>query len=237
MDLQYLREATRSEHEATEASMPLLGPDLTRERYIRVLRCLLPILSSWESWAEAHAPDRLRPMLASRRRSHLLVADLRTLEGAAAADIANTSQSSAPVWSVVLEAPAADSSHGTAREWEAGFLGAFYVLEGSTLGGRFLARQVETALALSPGVGNAYFQGHGAATGAFWKEVTTELAAVPEELSGRVLRTAQRTFIAFREALERYEGLSAETQPTPASAATTAMVAGTQSLKEASKSL
>ncbi len=247
MDLQYLREATRSEHEATEAAMPLLGPHLTRERYAHILRCLLPILRSWESWSAENVPQRLRPMLEPRRRSHLLLADLHTLGGEIAEDHAGQGDSRDPTWSSILDMsekpPKKPASRGTVREYEAGFLGALYVVEGSTLGGRILARQVETVLELTPGQGNAYFQGHGAATGALWKEVTAEIAAVPEEMSVRLLSTARRTFTAFRQALEgggqphlriAAEPTCVETA-TPAAAATNAVVAGTPQRNQASK--
>ena len=226
MDLQYLREATRSEHEATEAAMPLLGPDLTRERYAHVLRCLLPILRSWEDWSAENVPERLHFLSKPRRRSHLLLADLQTLGGEAAEDPAGQNTKPMPAWSSIVgtsgklsEEPA---SRGVVREYEAGFLGALYVLEGSTLGGRILARQVETVLNLTPGQGNAYFQGHGAATGALWKEVTAEIAAVPDDMSLRVVDAARRTFAAFREALKGGGQPSSGIAAGPASAGATA---------------
>ena len=209
MDLQYLRSATRPEHEATEAAMPLLGPDLTREDYAAVLSCLLPVLSSWESWAGEHAPARLRSFLAARRRSHWIEQDLASLN----AGRPSAGELPVPIaWSSVVLEPGETESRCPAREFEAGFLGALYVLEGSTLGGRFLAKQVEASLGLLPGQGNVYFQGHGAATGALWREVTTEIAAVPDSLSERLVRSARRTFAIFGRALEP---LSTAVSPRP----------------------
>ncbi len=83
----------------------------------------------------------------------------------------------------------------------AGFLGAWYVMEGSTLGGRFIARHVETVLGLEPGVGDAYFRGHGEATGGLWRETTALVAAMPDELSDVLIAAAKRTFIAFGAAV------------------------------------
>lgn len=228
MDLHYLREATRSEHHATEGAMHLLGPDLTPDNYIHVLRCLLPILWSWETWADAHAPERLHPLLAPRRRSHFLTADLRTL----GATIEAIDGERSPAWSSVLDEPQPVVNERGVREWEAGFLGALYVLEGSTLGGRYLAREVETVLKIEPGQGNTYFQGHGAATGGLWKEVTAEIAMVPEEFSGRLLSTARRTFAAFRQSLEQGGQHELARRPILSPAA---IMAGTQSGDQASK--
>lgn len=202
MDLRRLREETRPEHEATEALMPVMAPGLTVPEYTRVLRLLLPIIRGWEQWAAGAAPERLRPLLAARRRQHLLESDLRTMGEASAG-----AEGDAVDWAAVV----ADGPEAQGTGFEAAFLGAVYVMEGSTLGGRFLARQVEAALGLAPGRGNAYFQGHGDETGRLWREITAEIAAVPEGESERVIRAAKRTFAAFGDALRA--GVTPEPPP------------------------
>jgi heme oxygenase (biliverdin-IX-beta and delta-forming) len=192
MDPRRLREETRSEHEATEALMPLSGEVFPREIYVRTLETLLPLVESWERWAEAAAAAGLRPLLAARHRSHLLRSDLEHLQGSTAGN------PPVPDWDSVLHAGGADPSPG-ARD--AGFLGALYVMEGSTLGGQFLARHVEQVLGLTPGQGNAYFQGHGEATGAMWREVTEQIAGVPDALAPVVIEAARRTFALYGRAL------------------------------------
>lgn len=221
MDLQHLRAATRPEHEATEAAMPLLGADLTIERYGSVLRCIVPLLQSWECWSAEHAPLRLRPLLAPRQRSHLIEADLRVLTtlSSTPGEAADEPHGAPPPWPALVLEPGRTQADADPGEFEAGFLGALYVFEGSTLGGRFLAKQVEAALGLVPGQGSAYFQGHGAATGPMWREVTEQIAAVPDENAECLIRAAGRTFGAFRQALEGcVEG------PFPARMASTAMI-------------
>lgn len=203
MDLRQLREETRPEHEATEASMPLMSPDLTVASYAAVLRRLLPVVAGWERWAEAHAPAAVRPLLPARRRSHLLEADLQCL----GADAEPNASVGAPIdWMAVVTGDAGvagprEGAAGGGERFEAGFLGAMYVLEGSTLGGRFIARHVEEALALRPGCGNAYFQGHGDATGRVWRETTALLTALPQGEAETVIAAARRTFRAFGLAL------------------------------------
>ena len=214
--------------------MPLLGPELTRGHYAHVLGRLLPILRSWEAWSEAHAPGRLHPLLTPRRRSHLLAADLRSLEGGNAVKPIERDNGAHPDWSSVVEDPTGTAGHRTKAECEARFLGAFYVLEGSTLGGRFLARQVETAIGLTPGQGNAYFLGHGANTNFLWKEITAEIAAVPDDLAEQLVGTARRTFAVFREALQNgTQRLQSEINDDPMKA--TAMAARTRQGYPASK--
>ena len=205
MDLRRLREETRPEHEATEAQMPLTAPGLTLDTYRQVLRLLLPVLQGWESWAARSAPVHLRPLLAARRRSHWIEQDLLTL-GVPSAGRGRAEPE--PIsWATVIGGAAAtakvpENSEGAS---EAAFLGAFYVMEGSTLGGRFIARHVETALGLLPGQGDAYFRGHEEETGAMWRETTAAIAAVPESESEIVIEAARRTFQAFGAVLGTIE--------------------------------
>ena len=48
-------------------------------------------------------------------------------------------------------------------------LGAMYVLEGSTLGGRVIERHCAGPLGVSPTHGGAFYHGYGARTGALWQ--------------------------------------------------------------------
>lgn len=196
MDLRRLREETRPEHEATEALMPLTAPGLTLATYTEVLRLLLPVLRGWEAWAAHFAPPALRPLLAARRRSHWIEQDLLALGDSRRAFEASLDE---PVpWSAVIGADARNGGSGASGSaFEAAFLGALYVMEGSTLGGRYIARHVEEALRIEPGQGDAYFRGHEEQTGALWRETTATLAAVPDELTEIVIAAAKRTFGAF----------------------------------------
>lgn len=194
MDPNFLREVTRVEHEATEAVMPLMGPDLTVALYARVLRSLWPIVHSWEAWAAISVPSELRELLQRRRRAPMLSADLKTL------GIVEEDPMPTPDWASVVFADG-DVPEGT-EERKACVIGAMYVMEGSTLGGRFIARYVEEHLNITPGNGDAYFRGHGEATGSLWREFRERLAAVPEAFDPLVEAAAKRTFQAFGEALQ-----------------------------------
>src|ERR1700753_734029 len=76
VDVDRLRTETRPEHESVEALMPLMSPDLTRERYRDVLRCMHGVVHAWELWAAEHAPARLVATVRDRRRDALLHSDL-----------------------------------------------------------------------------------------------------------------------------------------------------------------
>lgn len=56
------------------------------------------------------------------------------------------------------------------KEISAAFaLGILYVMEGSTLGGRFILKNISTISGLDKGLGISYFQGYGEKTGSYWK--------------------------------------------------------------------
>lgn len=194
MDPNRLREATRPEHEATEAVMPLMQAGLTRALYGRVLCALYPVVESWERWASGAAPPEVCALLQERRRAPTLAADLRVLGLACPA-------TAFPLdWGRVAygEEGAPEDAAGVA----AAVMGTFYVMEGSTLGGRFIARYVEEQLGFAPGEGDAYFQGHGEATGGMWREFRQSIAAIPDRWEPEVIAAARRTFVAFGEALQ-----------------------------------
>jgi heme oxygenase (biliverdin-IX-beta and delta-forming) len=191
MDPRHLREATRAEHEATEAVMPLMSTGLSLQEYRRVLEAMLPIVASWERWAGAEAPSAMRDLVAGRQRGDLLRDDLQFLKGSIADGEEGVS------WAAVVNCPQGDDA------FAAGFVGAMYVMEGSALGGRFIARHVEAALGLHAGQGDSYFQGYGERTGAMWREVLQVIAAVPEAQAETVIAAAKRAFAAFADALQR----------------------------------
>lgn len=177
MDLGYLRRATRAEHEGTEATVPLMKPELTRAEYVETLQRMYRAVSAWDAWSTQHVPQRLVSLLQGRQRSPLLAQDLTTLG-------AITPQDSA-------------SAQLPAGATEAEFLGRMYVMEGSTLGGQYIARHVEETLGLAPGVGDAYFRGYGERTSAMWKAFQSVLAELPEEQTETVVQAAKQMFGFF----------------------------------------
>ena len=78
-------------------------------------------------------------------------------------------------------------------------LGARYVVEGSALGGRGMARQLDALLGIGVTVGRRFFSGHGAATGAVWREYLALLSAVPSSVLQRtaIVAGANATFATF----------------------------------------
>jgi heme oxygenase len=78
-------------------------------------------------------------------------------------------------------------------------LGVGYVLEGKTLGSRFLLEEARTKLALDPSSGASFLAGYGPQTGAMWRDyldtLTAHVAARGERLT--IVQAARATFASF----------------------------------------
>ncbi|WP_159473635.1 biliverdin-producing heme oxygenase [Dyadobacter sp. 3J3] len=75
-------------------------------------------------------------------------------------------------------------------------LGAMYVIEGSTLGGKILYKHMNQVLGLNEQNGASYFYGYGQQTGLLWKSFITTLAqyAVEENCEEEIIFSAVSTF-------------------------------------------
>lgn len=190
MDPNELRERTRSEHEAVEAAMPLMQKTLTRELYVHVLRCLFPVVHDWERWALKGAPSDLLPLVEARRRSALLADDLLFFNSDPDYDA-----------SVVIDALDRLAADKGPQSYAAIFLGAMYVMEGSTLGGQYIARHVEERLGLRQCEGDAYFRGYGDQTGPMWTEFKKHLHDIHDKEKERAIEAAKAMFRIFGDSL------------------------------------
>jgi heme oxygenase len=177
LDIQILRRETAADHEAVEGSMPLMHEGLDTTEYVACLRQMYGVVAAWEEKAEAIAPEWLRETLVARQRRFLLKSDLEQF------GIRDEDPRRAPM---------------PALEDLPSLLGAMYVMEGSTLGGQFIAKHVETALQLEEGKGNSYFRGHGSRTGQMWKEFCEMLKSkVADENTEAVVASAKAMFAVF----------------------------------------
>ena len=80
-------------------------------------------------------------------------------------------------------------------------LGARYVIEGSALGGRGMARQLDGLLGPGEAAGRKFFSGHGAATGAAWRDYLALLSAVSSSALrlATIIDGAIATFAMFEQ--------------------------------------
>ena len=156
-----LRERTEAAHERLH-HLPdfaaLAAGELTRDGYLSLLGRLYGFHAPMEAVLEASLGDE-RGALAPEgwRRADLLIRDLSHF-GASTRDIENL-----PV--VAVRAP---ESRATA-------IGCLYVLEGSTLGGRVLARGLDGLLPVGSMDGRRFLRGGTAPNHARWAAVCAEI--------------------------------------------------------------
>ncbi|WP_298233297.1 biliverdin-producing heme oxygenase [uncultured Azohydromonas sp.] len=150
-----LRQACAERHQAIEALLKL-DQALDREHYARVLTGFGAFVPYWEARLRPRLPWRLQGWFDDRSRLLLLQRDLAAL-GLAPAPVAD------PVADLDLPDRAA-------------LFGSMYVLEGSALGGKLIARRVHAQWGMGPDNGAAYFHGWGPHTGALWADFRERLA-------------------------------------------------------------
>lgn len=181
--LKKLRNHTQQLHTALEEhpiSASLFKPTVNRADYVRYLQLMFETVSSFER--------DYYPILASvlddidqRRKTPWLEQDLITLGVPVPLSSALINASSFPRPLYYL-------------------LGKMYVLEGSTLGGAVIYRQLQPILQFSPEKGGRYFYGYGAQTGKMWKLFMEVLATIAIEKEGEqeILQGANAQFAAMK---------------------------------------
>jgi heme oxygenase len=157
--LAYVREATRQAHLKIEGSLGLMGDTLTLRDYAGVLSRLYSFWRVWEPQMASLLEDE--DFLAPRRRRHLLAEDLAALG----------------MTKHTIEALPRCPLTGLHTEMHA--LGSLYVMEGSSLGGRPIRRNVERCLGEAVRGSCSYFLGYGVQTGAMWQSFLVRLGQAP----------------------------------------------------------
>jgi heme oxygenase len=176
-----LRAATATAHEALERDLDWQARVGTLPGYRSLLARLHGFHTTWEPAIGAALDDGA--FFDPRRRVAALAQDLAFL-GLSPEGIDGLPHA----LPIPLDGPAAA-------------MGALYVLEGSTLGGRVIGRHIAAAHGLTDG-GLAYYSGHGPRTGAMWSSFRARLDAFDGEAVA-VVAAANATFDAMRMWLTR----------------------------------
>lgn len=169
-----LRAQTRSRHDRLEQlnELPASPTD-----YLMQLAAFYGFIAPWEAKL-ARALPASDPIRQGREKTAWLEADLAHF-GFDPAQLAAL--------------PRASDLPSTASRAE--ILGAAYVLEGSTLGGQFIAEHLERTLGLSDGEGYRYFRSYGPHVGAQWQAFRAELLrASSPQTDDIIVHAACRTF-------------------------------------------
>jgi heme oxygenase len=195
-----LREATRALHGSLEAWLGTFGHFDSLKGYARYLGAVAPLYDALERKLDGADASLLLPDWPGRRKAGLIQADLDALGVAAGPEMLRARSST------VGTIPALPWHRGTV-------LATLYVLEGATLGGAVLARQVQR-LGLTWERGAAFLDPYGADRGGMWR---TFLCA----LEGATLSFEEETELGPRAAevfglfADRLGAPSAEACPQP----------------------
>jgi heme oxygenase len=148
--LQRLKEATSALHLEAEKHVHILDPDARRSEYVRYLRAMHGFHAPLEQMFLGHSELAEAGFDAEGRcrKADWMRRDLRSV-----GDDANLRACES-----VPEANTLSSAIGVA-----------YVIEGSTLGGRFILSKLPAALAPLRGSATRYLEGYGSDTGARWR--------------------------------------------------------------------
>ncbi|RZJ51561.1 MAG: hypothetical protein EOO19_00235 [Chryseobacterium sp.] len=152
-----LKTQTADSHKKLErlpVSASILSPDMKIEDYIHYLSLMHDVHESTENVIFPLLIDTIDD-LEQRKKKQLIEQDLKFLD--------YNKTISTNVFQVT------DSSIAFA-------LGILYVIEGSTLGGRFILKNVSTNPKLSGDHGISYFNGYGDKTGSYWKNFLNMLS-------------------------------------------------------------
>jgi heme oxygenase (biliverdin-IX-beta and delta-forming) len=184
MILKRLKLATSSSHTALEDQLPLMHADLSLDAYRQFVGRFLGFYAPLETQllASAHWPQ-LAFDYTTRQKTPRLRQDLLALGSSAEAVAATPLCAALPPLTTPEQ-----------------ILGCLYVIEGATLGGRIITRQLQTQLGLTPDTGGAFFDGYGAQTGAHWKAFCTMLTDNADQDANKdarhaaIVASANRTF-------------------------------------------
>ncbi|AIB38456.1 MULTISPECIES: biliverdin-producing heme oxygenase [Pseudomonas] len=190
--LEALRTGTALLHVALEKRLPFFSEGLDADWYQRLLQAYYGFYRPLESalYESGLIPDGYDAVL--RVKTPTLVCDL------AALGLDDQAVSTLPR---CLELPILDTP--------AACLGALYVLEGATLGGQVLRREMTQRLNVNAHNGGAFLNIYGVETGRRWKDFLDYLGDQPLDAPARqsAVNAARSTFSCFEQWLDSQEVL------------------------------
>jgi heme oxygenase len=185
--LDRLREHTAPLHQRAERAVDLPSRCGDIESYRRLLALLLGLYSPLEDHLSKFDWTSVGIDFPARRKAHLLRADLAVLglTGNEVRALPHCEETPAPTTL-------------------AGAFGVLYVLEGATLGGQIISRQVRQTLGVKPSSGGSFHACYGGRSGALWRDFCGAIEAycgTDEQRIGEALNEAASTFSAFELSL------------------------------------
>jgi heme oxygenase len=184
--LQRLRAGTRDQHRRLEDAVALSKRLSSLEDYRGLLKAFYGLYSPLEARLASHEPLSHTGLAADRLQKHqLLEQDLLAL-GQSPHEIESLPR--------CFRLPEIGNLFAAA--------GCLYVLEGATLGGQVVRREVGRRLTLAGERGCTFFASYGARVGEMWTdfcERLTSLAAGDSQRGDSIVKGARDTFACFEE--------------------------------------
>ncbi|MBC7452044.1 MAG: biliverdin-producing heme oxygenase [Cytophagales bacterium] len=182
MILEDIKSETAVFHAKVEASAlmsPITSKKITKDQYIHILNVFYAYFSGIEQQID-QVSDIMNflPDYTTRRKSEWLLVDLEHLH----AEMEPATDIVLPEITTIAQA-----------------LGALYVMEGSTLGGRFISMTLKESMGIDASSGTLFFNGYGPETGTKWtgfKQALTDYCT-DEQKSQDVIAVANETFSKF----------------------------------------
>lgn len=183
-----LKEYTKKSHVALEGRMvPSIKAIATQSDYQRLLEMMYGFYAPLEQKIDAFVNEDNMPAYNDRRKAEAILNDIKTLnEGAA-------------IEAVTLCTDLPEVQGYTQA------IGAMYVLEGSTLGGKIIAAMIQKKLGSVEGA-LSFFSGYGGQAMPMWnafKEMVN--SGIQNDEKKAVLKAADDTFTSFKRWIEIYE--------------------------------
>lgn len=189
MILKKLKEATRDQHEALENVVDVMSSTFTRDDYIGLITKFYTFYAAIEPTLPAASLATAGFDIGPRSKTKMLERDLKYL-GAFETAV------STPAWADI---PKLDT---TARAF-----GSIYVMEGATLGGQLITRQLKENLGITPENGGAFFNSYGPNVGPMWKQFGAAITVFAETADDdeAIVAAARETFDSFRRCFQKAE--------------------------------
>lgn len=186
MLIEKIRSASQHEHTRLERTLfPYLERIETKDEYTRLLKAFYGYLWPVQQLVVKHIKENMMPDIGQRRNAALILGDLEEL--GANGDI------------VLCTCLPKIDSHAAA-------LGALYVMEGSTLGGKIISGMISEKLGTNAALN--FFNGYRENTGKMWKAFLANLASNEnQDHNGTIVESVSETFSLFdkwlKEKLEK----------------------------------
>ena len=178
-----LKESTQPSHQALEKKMvSIIKRIRTRQDYVNFLKLMYGYYSALEKRVQEYVSER---EIGKRRKAERLLEDITYFESTATPE-------------TLCDKLPPITSHAEA-------LGAMYVMEGSTMGGKIIARMIEGQAGINGPSGFSFFNGYGEDTGKMWEEFKVFLNRPFDEMEKlNLILAANRTFNTFYNWIDKH---------------------------------